>query len=142
MKTNTNTNTNTRRSALKKLGITSGAAWIAPTVATLVVPKHATATSSSATSSSVLTAPSSGDISAFLDGASGTSTSAGFLITSATDYSSQTISNLLVGGSSASITLQVFSRNITTIKFTAATNVSTGDSWSFTLLGTSYSGTI
>ena len=136
------TNTDTRRSALKKLGLGTGAVYVAPAVTALVVPQHATATSSSATSSSVLTAPSSGDISAFLDGASGTSTSAGFLITSATDYSSQTISNLLVGGSSASITLQIFSRNITTIKFTAANNVSTGDSWSFTLLGTSYSGTI
>ena len=36
-----------RRSALKKLGLTTGAVYVAPAVTALVVPQHATATSSS-----------------------------------------------------------------------------------------------
>ena len=139
------TNTDTRRSALKKLGITSGAAWIAPTVATLVVPKHATATSSSSSSSSSggLTAPNSADVSASMSGPSGVQQGLTILITSATDYSAQTISNLLVGGVSASMPqASRFSRGITTIFVMAANNVSTGDTWSFSLLGASYSGTL
>ena len=136
------TNTDTRRSALKKLGITSGAAWIAPTVATLVVPKHATATSSSS-SSGGLTAPNIADISTSLSGPSGVQQGLTILITSATDYSAQTISNLLVGGVSASMPqASRFSRGITTIFVMAANNVSTGDTWSFSLLGASYSGTL
>jgi len=34
-----------RRSALKKLGLTTGAVWAAPVVTSLIVPKHAAATS-------------------------------------------------------------------------------------------------
>ena len=39
-----------RRSALKKLGLTTGAVYVAPAVTALVVPQHATATSSSGSS--------------------------------------------------------------------------------------------
>lgn len=41
-----------RREALKKLGLTSTAVWVTPSVAALVVPTHATATSSSGSSAS------------------------------------------------------------------------------------------
>lgn len=41
-----------RRNALKKLGIGTGAVYVAPTVTALVVPTHATATSSSGGSAS------------------------------------------------------------------------------------------
>lgn len=44
-----------RRSALKKLGLGTGAVYVAPAVTALVVPRHATATSSSGSSGGGLT---------------------------------------------------------------------------------------
>ena len=43
-----------RRSALKKLGLTTGAVWAAPAISSLIVPSHAAATSISSSSSVVV----------------------------------------------------------------------------------------
>ena len=55
-----------RRSALKKLGLGTGAVYVAPAVTALVVPQHATATSSSGSSSTSLVIVSQ-PISGFID---------------------------------------------------------------------------
>ena len=50
-----------RRSALKKVGLATGAVWAAPAVTSLVVPRHASATSVSNTFDGTLTLYPAGD---------------------------------------------------------------------------------
>ena len=130
------TNTDTRRAALKKLGITSGAAWVAPTVATLVVPKHATATSTSSSSGS-----SAGGliVSVWRDSAShGT-----FEITSTTDYSGATFVLSIDGAAILTHGNPLFTGTTTMFGFTTAADFTSGTStFSGSVDGTAVSGTV
>jgi hypothetical protein len=129
-----------RRNAIKKLGITSGAAWVAPAVTALVVPKHASATSVSASGSS--------DFSSILSVSTisppGVTTNVALVLSSATDYSGLTAS-LSIGGAPATLDAVSFTpagpMSMTQWEFTAS-SVTVGDTYSAVVDGRTYTGTV
>ena len=131
------TNANeSRRSALKKLGLGTGAVYVAPAVTALVVPKHATATSTSSSSGS-----SAGglNVSVWRDSAShGT-----FEITSTTDYSGATFVLSIDGAAILTQGNPLFTGTTTMFGFTTSADFTSGTStFSGSVDGTAVSGTV
>ena len=129
-----------RRSALKKLGLTTGAVYVAPAVTALVVPQHATATSSS---SSSVTASTVAQASTGVFDVTFT------LASAITPPSSATLVIDGIGGSFANITLayDLFGSTSTSLHYVNSTSVGSGatsgtDTYTLTFNGQTFTGTL